>query len=295
MHRLSSSLNSPASGVGRSPVSMMFDVRSFEGSPEELSDFVVSTWKSSYEGRMPVPLWSADYFRWQLRLDEPDSERRLVAAYKDNQLAGVVLYVPMAFEMGGERIEAAQASWLSVASEFQGQGVARTLHDGSQEILRSDQLAFQLGYGFFGAKSSKGVKFWKKMERKSTTFSRSVGFWARVIDPRRAGAWNLNRWEGWASGMFAPFLGLPRPRTLPNVQFRPAEAGDISQLVKLADLATKQCDLRLVWDENRLSPSDRASWIRRVPRRGGWRRSERGNRLPCSPHSRADGRTGWGD
>ncbi|MCA8999823.1 MAG: GNAT family N-acetyltransferase [Planctomycetaceae bacterium] len=212
----------------------------------------MSTWKSSYEGRMPVPLWSADYFRWQLRLDEPNSDRRLVAAYRGDQLAGTVLYVPMSFEMGGERIEAAQASWLSVDPQFRGKGVARVLHDGSQEALRRDGLAFQLGYGFFGSKASRGVKFWKKMEGTSTNFTRSVGFWARVLDPHRAAAWNVNRWEGRASAAFAPLLGPPRRRDVPGMTIRSTTSDDLPKLVELADLATKGCDLRLIWNQDRL-------------------------------------------
>lgn len=231
----------------------MFELKSFEGSPEELSEFVVATWNRAYRGKMPVPQWSADYFRWQLRLDEPDSRRRLVAAYDGDRLAGVVLHFPMTFEMKGERFEAAQASWLSVSSDYQGQGVAKKLQQHSSAVLRADGRRFQLGYGYFGSRFSLGLKFWRKMEGTTTSFVKPVGLWARVLDPRRAAAWNLHRWESWLTRLAAPLIPPPPRRHPSGVVIRPIESTDVDRCVELADRATQHCDLRLIWDGKRLA------------------------------------------
>ncbi len=114
----------------------MLEVRTYEGSPEELAKFVVSQWTASYGGRMAVPDWSGDYFRWQLRMDEPEQRQHLIAAYDGAQLAGVVPHFPMQFSLDGEKFSASQASWLSVAPEFRGQGVAGKLIQGSRAIHR---------------------------------------------------------------------------------------------------------------------------------------------------------------
>lgn len=124
----------------------MLEIRSFEGSPEELANFVVRQWTASYGGRMAVPDWSGDYFRWQLRMDEPEQRRHVIAAYDGAQLAGVVPHFPMQFALDGEKFSASQASWLSVAPEFRGQGVAGKLIQGSRAIHRELGLRFQLGF-----------------------------------------------------------------------------------------------------------------------------------------------------
>lgn len=231
----------------------MFSVRSFEGTAEELSDFVVAAWRSTYAGKMGVPHWSGDYLRWQLGLDDENSRDRLVAAYDGDQLAGVVLYFPMPFELNGERFDAAQASWLSVSPDYRGRGVAKALENGSLASLREHGLRYQLGYGYFGAKSSLGLRFWKKQEGKTTTFVRQVGFWVRVLDPQRAGRWNVKRIEGRATELLAPLLAPPRPKPSGQTEIRPIEPKDIPRCLELADTASRHCDLRLIWDEARLS------------------------------------------
>ena len=115
----------------------MFTVRPFDGTPEELSEFVISAWKSTYAGTMAVPHWSGDYFRWQLRLDEPDAENRTLTVYDGETPAGTMLHFPMTFQVAAEMVEAAQASWLSVPPAYRGKGIAHRLSEETRRVLRA--------------------------------------------------------------------------------------------------------------------------------------------------------------
>lgn len=231
----------------------MFESKPFRGTPEELSEFVIDTWKSTYAGRMSVPHWSGDYFRWQLRLDEPNAEQRMVCAYEGEQLAGAMLHFPMRFQFHGEIVEAAQASWLSVPVAFRGKGVANFLSESTRQLLRGQGRQFKLGFGYFGSNQSLGLKFWKKAQGKSVSFGRRVGFWARVLDPAKAAAWNVNTWEGRLTKLSGPLLKLPKLHESPGVLIRPIQLADVPRIVELSELATQHCDLRLIWDKEHLS------------------------------------------
>ncbi|MEZ6127864.1 MAG: GNAT family N-acetyltransferase [Planctomycetaceae bacterium] len=231
----------------------MIEVRPFAGTPEELSDFVIAAWESTYAGKMSVPHWNADYFRWQLRLDEENSRKRLVCVYQDDQPAGVVLFFPVEFEVRGERFRGAQASWLSVPAQRRGQGIARLLNDAVQTQMRDDGLRFRLGFGYSGSKVSAGPGFWKKLRGISSTIPCRVGFWVRVLDSKRAAAWNVNRWEGWLARIGRPLLPRLTVRKPSGVAIRPVQQDDVPRCMELAEQGTRHCDLRLIWDEDRLA------------------------------------------
>jgi GNAT superfamily N-acetyltransferase len=230
----------------------MLEVRSYDGSPEELSDFVFTQWQMSYGGRMAVPRWSGDYFRWQLRMDEPEHRRYLVAAYNGTRLAGVVPFFPVEFSLDGATFAASQASWLSVSNEFRGQGVARKLIEASRALHRELGLKFQLGFAYYGHQSSQAPKFWLRTQTATTATIRKVGFWVRVLDPPRAAEWNPSPFQQWVTRLTAPFCGVPRIQARPGLVIRPAEQRDLPGCLKLAGQATEHCRLRLVWDDDSL-------------------------------------------
>lgn len=231
----------------------MLEVRPFEGTPEELSEFVVAQWQATYGGKMAVPCWSGDYFRWQLRMDEPERRRFLIAAYEGTRLAGVVPFFPMQFSLAGERFGASQASWLSVSPDFRGQGVAGKMIEASRALHRELELRFQLGYAYYGHQASKAPRFWQKSQVSTTATIRNAGFWVRVLDPPRAVEWNLSSFDRRMTQLFSPFLGTPRVPAYPGVVIRAAEPRDLPSCLALAEKSTQHCALRLVWDEESLS------------------------------------------
>jgi hypothetical protein len=68
----------------------MIDIRLFTGSDQLLADFIQATWLHDYRGKMIFPLWTADYFSWQLKAENCSSKRLIVAAYDDQKLVSVL-------------------------------------------------------------------------------------------------------------------------------------------------------------------------------------------------------------
>ena len=230
----------------------MLEIRPFEGTADELSEFVVAQWQATYAGRLAVPRWSGDYFRWQLRMDEPEYRAHLIAAYEGTRLAGVVPFFPMQFSLAGEQFGASQASWLSVSPDFRGQGVAGKMIDASRALHRDRGLRFQLGFAYYGHQSSKAPRFWKRTQIATTATIRNAGFWVRILDVPRTVAWNLGTFDRTMTRLFSPFLGVPRVPASPGLVIRPAELRDLPHCLELAEKSTQHCDLRLVWDEDSL-------------------------------------------
>lgn len=230
----------------------MFEVQPFPGTADDLSQFIINAWESTYAGKMAVPQWSGDYFRWQLRLDDPHSEEQIVCVCQGGDPVGVLLYFPVCYEVQGRRFEGAQASWLSVPAKYRGHGIARMLNEQTQRRMRELGLHFRLGFGYTGSKDSLGPGLWKKLQGKASNVRR-IGFWVRVLDAPRASAWNINRWERLGTTLSRPFIGRPEAQSRPGVCIRAVQPTDLPRCMELADLATRHCDLRLVWDEHRLA------------------------------------------
>ncbi len=228
----------------------MVEIRSYEGSAEELRNFVVGVWRDSYGGRMAFPLWTPEYFRWQVGIDTPAAAAspHLIAAYDDGKLVGTILGYPARFRTPlGER-PGSQGSWLSVAREYRRQGVATQLR---QELRRrhvEQGLAFQIGYGYFGSPHSLGPQFWESQRALGTTFLGRVGFWARVLNATRAAAWNVSKMEGLLTGSFGRLALRPAERPGP-LTFRWYQPGDLAACARLTSGITAACDLALIWDD----------------------------------------------
>ena len=229
----------------------MVEIRSFEGSAEELRDFVVSVWRNSYGGRMAFPLWTPDYFRWQLGLGPDEPRDQLLAAYDSGRLVGAVLGFPVRYRTPLGPRNSSQGSWLSVASEYRRQGVATQLRAELRRRHREQELSFQIGYGYFGSSHSLGPSFWESQRQLGTTFLAKVGFWARVLDVRRACAWNLVGWERWLSRLGGPLLLTPREHSS-TLTFREFRREDLQGCLELVRSSTAAAELAIDWEEHSL-------------------------------------------
>lgn len=233
----------------------MLETRAFDGTPDELSDFVVSTWKASYEGKMAVPNWSGDYFRWQVRFDEPDAAKRAVAVYSGAKIAGVLIFCPYDFEFQGERVQAVHSSWLSVSPEFRRMGVAKALQAGSIKACQETGADFRLGYIYQGSRTSQGPLFWltKGKPQETQSLGPRVGFWVRVLDAKGAVVWNLSRLDRVLTRLVGPFIPAPRVRSgTGGTTFRAFQPTDTARCVEVANQANPDCQVRIVWTEQTL-------------------------------------------
>lgn len=226
----------------------MVEIRSYEGAAEDLREFVVGVWRNSYGGRMAFPLWSADYFRWQLGVESAAPRDHLLAAYDGTRLVGTILGFPARFRTERGEVGGSQGSWLSIDPAYRRQGIATQLR---QELRRRHAelgLAFQVGYGYFGSPHSLGPSFWESQRALGTTFLTRAGFWVRVLQARRAANWNLNRAESLLTRTFG-WLALPPRERSTRVAFRPFQPEDAPLCRELLEAATAACSFSLVWDE----------------------------------------------
>ena len=232
---------------------IIFETRAYEGSAEELSDFMYTHWSATYRGKMVVPRWTADYLRWQLRIDDPSYRRHVVAAYKGSRLAGVLAHVPLVFDLLGCRFKGSQQSWLTVAQEFRRQGVGQAMADRSVAIHRERGCGFHVGFTYFGKKISLGPKFVQDTQSKHVKSIRDAGFWVRVLEPAISAEWNINPWESWGTRLATPLIPALRRRKNSQLTIRPAEWGDLDVCLALADRETVSCDLRIAWDADSMA------------------------------------------
>src|SRR5206468_1863858 len=91
----------------------VIEVRTYDGDAAELSRFVLDVWSTAYRGRMPVPLWDARYFDWQIPVDRPGSREFLVAAYDGSKLIGFLGGERFRFSSRDGEFDVAMASWDS--------------------------------------------------------------------------------------------------------------------------------------------------------------------------------------
>jgi GNAT superfamily N-acetyltransferase len=227
------------------------EVRTYDGTAEELSKFVIGVWRDAYAGKMAFPLWTPEYLSWQLDFDSPEAREHLLAAWCDGQLAGVLLGWPFRCRRGDRTDPAVLSSWLSVRPEFRGRGVVKALkvEQDARMKARGDGLIF--AYRYFGSEYSLSKGPTSEQLASGQWDSRRVGFWVRIISPLRAARWYPNKFQRWLTFLGAPFTRSPRPaRDRDNI--RPWKPADLADAVKLLR-ARPQLALSIDWDEASLA------------------------------------------
>jgi GNAT superfamily N-acetyltransferase len=229
----------------------MIEVKSFEGTPEELHQVVVGIWRKTYEGRMPFPLWSADYFDWHFGLSDGLPRDHLLTAYDGSRIAGTLLGIPLQFHHLTREFGGTIGGWLTVDPEFRRQGVGSKLREELTRVHHEQNMDGQLGYVYLGSKSAQGNPFWKRKSKKgSQQRMKKLGFWARVLDPMRAAKWNYHRIESWITRAAAPFILSPKPAKLAAI--RSYQASDLPACLMLIRQLSHKVDLGVEWREHDL-------------------------------------------
>lgn len=229
----------------------MIEIRTYEGDADEIARFAQRVWRATYEGRMPLPLWDAAYFDWQLLADRPGGRDYLVAAYDGARLVGSLLGESFRFRLHGREFDATMGSWLTVAPEYRRQGIGSRLFEEQRRRHQQRGAVFHLGFGYTGYAASLGPRFWKSFPENTVVLGK-VGFWARVLDHRAESRWNLSRLERLGTRA----LGLvqsrhPKPDSLEGI--RAYEPRDLPDCLELTRGLLHDIDMGYVWSEARLA------------------------------------------
>lgn len=228
----------------------MLEVCTYRGDARELSEFVLRVWRETYADRMPLPLWNPEFFDWQLLWRTPEDRPYCLAVYDGERLVGTLLGEEMRFRWFEQDQLGSMGSWLTVDPEYRRKGVAKLLREELVRRHRQRGAGFQIGYGYHGSRLSLGPKFWKTFP-KETIIPRSLGFWVRVLNPKRVAAWELSRLEGWGARMLDWWQ--PRPaRWRPDPRVRAYAERDFVSCLELAHGVLDSVEAGIIWEPERL-------------------------------------------
>ncbi len=232
-------------GEVRGEAAIMIRLDDFQGTPEELAEFITPVWKESYQGRMVYPDWTGDFFRWQMRWDAPDSRRHMIAAYDDDRLIATLLGTSFSFRVRSEQIRGSLWSWMSIDPEYRGRGLATLLDRDRVRRLQDEKTDLIVSYRYFGSRHSLAEQP-KRSNGRPKKFNRTIGLWIRVLDPWTMGRWALKASEGWMARMSFPLTPVPNPGKLDGC-VRPATEQDLPRCVELIREETSGMVLSLDW------------------------------------------------
>jgi len=229
----------------------MIEVRTFEGDAAELAAFVTTTWRKWYEGRMPIPLWTSEFFQRELLPGDDDPRDYLVAAYDGTRLVGFHPARPVRISLHGQEITGSRGSFLTIDPEYRREGIARKMNAEFQRRHRQRGAVVNLGYVYVRSARSMGPKFWLK-QPEGTMVVRKLGTWARAFDHAAVIRFEPYRTEAWSSRIFSLVQGPPKaPRDMAGIRLYRRE--DLSDCAELVRDRGASADLAYVWDLEELA------------------------------------------
>lgn len=231
---------------------MSLEIAPFEGSAEELSQFIVENWMRSYEGKMAVPSWTPQYFDWQMTGTQHPDRNSLISARLDGNLVGTLLYMEFPIWVLGQEYRGFLGSWLTVAPECRRMGVASLMSAAMKARKRDQDYLTRMGYAFHGARASMGPRFWKRSVSQAQTLKlREMKLWARVLDPRQVANWSNKSWERLLlKSLPTAVCRVSTPSS--QTEVRPFRPEDMPTCQELINSQARRADLAMLWTEERL-------------------------------------------
>lgn len=223
----------------------MIEIRSFEGSAEELAAFTTRVWRRNYEGRMITPLWSKEHFERDLLVDGRDRDL-LIAAYDGTRLVGSHPAKSLGIRLHGRQMAATWASFLSVDPDYRLEGVALKLQAEYVKRHRERELPINFGYLYVRSSKSLGPEFWRRQPG-SVQVVAKIGTWSRPLDHAAIAGFELERREA---------LGAQAMSYVQEPMRAPSEAGDVrayrsadlDDCLDLLNVEGRDSDLAYLWD-----------------------------------------------
>jgi GNAT superfamily N-acetyltransferase/N-acetylglutamate synthase-like GNAT family acetyltransferase len=223
----------------------MIEVRSFDGGYDQLAEFVAEMWRKNYEGRMPVPHWTSDFYARDGGPEEIAMDWS-GAAYDGTRLVGVLPGWPISVQLHGRESLVRTGTGASVDVEYQRQGIGKLLNDWSMDHAREHGVDYTLFYLYDRTGQFKGSKFWKARGMPTELVCR-LGQCVKPHDHAAVARWELWRFEAIAVRVLAPFgrrVAPPaddqavreyRPEDLPACETLIRQVGDSMDLARRFD------------------------------------------------------------
>lgn len=231
---------------------MPLEIRPYEGTARDLSRFIVENWLASYQGKMAVPDWTAEYFDWQMTGPLHAIRDSLISAWDGDRLVGTLLYMPFPLWVRGQEHPGCLGSWLTVAPEYRRHGVASLMSSAMRECQQQHGYYARLGYAFQGARISLGPRFWRRSAAKTQTLMlKPLRLWARVLNRVAVADWSNKTWERMLLKLL-PSVACQVARPAQDVRVRPYERQDLATCQELINGQARQADLAMLWTEERL-------------------------------------------
>ncbi len=224
----------------------MVEIRTFDGTAEEMHEFVVGVWRDSYAGRMSFPVWTPEYFRWQFDLTDPAVRNNQLAAYDGSRLVGTLFSIPLKFQTPRGEEQGSQGSWLTIHPDLRGQGIVPRLVEERVRRHRDRGAGLIVSYRFSGSRHSLAERP-RPNDPRDSRYLRRVGFWARVLDPSRAARWNISRFDRWLTRLGGLLQPAPRVRQA-TVTIRPYTPADLPGCLELVSRQLRVKELAIHWE-----------------------------------------------
>jgi GNAT superfamily N-acetyltransferase len=228
----------------------MVEIRTFEDGPEAAAALTQRVWTGAMGGKAIIPIWSAEYFDWQLFHKRLGGDDYLVGAYDGAKPIGTLFAEEFLFRVRGREITGTMSSWLAVCPEYRSEGLGKRMYDVLRRRHLDRSAPFMTGW-FLRARSGRiGYKFWNANSKLQVIDE--VGCWTRLLDHKAVAAWETERVLSWSSGALGWVQGPPRdPAGTASVRaYKPT---DLAQCLRLTHQMTDPLDLAPIWTADRLA------------------------------------------
>jgi GNAT superfamily N-acetyltransferase len=229
---------------------MTLEVRKFDGDAATLSDFVVGGWRTMYQSSGFVPIWTADYFRWQLPSLAAGRTDEIVAAYDGERLVGVYPAEVVPARLRGNPMTVTMSSWLTVDPALLRKGIGRALLNEVRHFNQKVGGVYNVGLINQGAIAGKGRSFWAASPAPVTMF-KQPRMWVRVLDWRTLSRAMWSRNDRASVILTGAIIGSRIP--VVNELVRAYQPTDLDSCHTLFQEHMRGFDFEYFWDRDRLA------------------------------------------
>jgi predicted N-acetyltransferase YhbS len=224
----------------------MIEIRTYDGTPEELAAFCTQVWQTRYRDKMPIWLWTGPFLDWELFSEAPGARDFLVAAYDKGRLVGAHPEKPVQYQWRGQPIFGTAGAFFSVDPAYENQAVSLKLVLEQRRRHRERGAQFDMGYLIMGAQAAMGKEFWLRL--RSMQVVGKLNLWTRMIDHRALSDFSFSARDRWATRIVGSVQGRPKPPRN-SAGIRPYREGDLADCLALVGELSRRAEFGIVWDK----------------------------------------------